>query len=180
MLLTRMLELLGRYLIVFIPLFAVLMIADKILKKRKVECFVTQMSFAKKTAALMFAVYMYILIYLTLCDNIYMRAGAGGINLIPFNEIHFPLSILDAYSLSANIMLFVPLGFFVYLFSKRPFVSLFASFLTSVAIEVIQIFIGRTCDIDDVICNTLGGLVGICLSLVLMKIIKLINQRITR
>lgn len=128
MLLTRMLELLGRYLIVFIPLFAVLMIANKILKKRNVECFVTKMSFAKKTAALMF----------------------------------------------------VPFGFFVCLFSKRPFVSLFASFLTSVAIEVIQIFIGRTCDIDDVICNTLGGLVGICLSIVLMKIIKLINQRITR
>lgn len=82
MLLTRMLELLGRYLIVFIPLFAVLMIANKILKKRNVECFVTKMSFAKKTAALMFAVYLYILIYLTLCDNIYMRAGAGGINLI--------------------------------------------------------------------------------------------------
>ena len=32
-----------------------------------------------------------------------------------------------------------------------------------VCIEVIQIFVGRTCDINDVIFNTLGGLVGIAL-----------------
>ena len=176
MLLTNLFELLGYYMIIYIPLFVILIIVDRVLKKRGVKCFITNMSFIKKMLALMFAVYLYMLVYMTLFDNMYMRAGAGGINLVPFSELHFPLSSWDVYSLVANVVLFVPLGFFVRLFWQKTYISLLVHFLISVCIEIIQIFIGRTCDVDDVICNTLGGVIGICFCAIVLKIKSIVKK----
>ena len=173
MLLTNLFELFVYYLAIYIPLLVILIIVDRILKKHGVKCFITKMNFGKKALVLMFIVYLYMLFYMTLLDNMYMRAGAGGINLVPFSEVHFPLSSMDVYSLAANIVLFVPFGFFIRLFWQKAYISLLASFLTSTCIETIQIFIGRTCDIDDVICNTLGGIIGIFLGAVALKLKKM-------
>lgn len=62
----------------------------------------------------------------------------------------------------ANIGIFSPVGFFTALLWRRPrwWKSLLAGLGTSVFIEFIQFFIGRSTDIDDVILNTAGALVG--------------------
>ena len=62
----------------------------------------------------------------------------------------------------ANVGIFMPVGFFTALLWRRPrwWRSLFAGFLTSGFIELVQFFIGRSSDIDDVILNTAGAFVG--------------------
>ena len=62
-----------------------------------------------------------------------------------------------------NFFLFVPMGFLVPLLWKQyrteNHVLLFG-FGTSFAIEVLQMFCGRTTDVDDLLMNTLGALIG--------------------
>lgn len=62
-----------------------------------------------------------------------------------------------------NFFLFVPMGFLVPLLWKQyraeKYVLLFG-FGTSFAIEVLQMFCGRTSDVDDLLMNTLGALIG--------------------
>lgn len=62
-----------------------------------------------------------------------------------------------------NILLFVPLGFFVPLLWK-PFHAqnkiLRIGFLCSFAIEFLQMFCGRMTDVDDLLTNTVGAVLG--------------------
>ena len=62
----------------------------------------------------------------------------------------------------ANIGIFAPVGFFTALLWRKPrwWKSLLAGFGSSASIEFIQFFIGRSTDIDDLILNTVGALVG--------------------
>lgn len=85
--------------------------------------------------------------------------------LTPFEEISRALnrrSYWLLFMLLGNIIMFMPLGFFPALLWRRWkwWKSLLAGFCTSVSIEFIQFFIGRSTDIDDVILNTTGALVG--------------------
>lgn len=66
-----------------------------------------------------------------------------------------------------NIWLFVPLGGILYNLSGEP-KSLIIPILLSVIIEVTQYFTGLgLAEIDDVISNGIGGLIGSCLSVIL-------------
>lgn len=62
----------------------------------------------------------------------------------------------------ANIGIFTPVGFFTALLWQRSrwWKSLLAGFCASFVIEFIQFFIGRSSDIDDLILNTAGALLG--------------------
>ena len=59
----------------------------------------------------------------------------------------------------ANIGIFCPIGFFPALL-WRGWKSALVGLCTSVFIEFVQFFIGRSSDVDDVILNTAGTLVG--------------------
>ena len=58
--------------------------------------------------------------------------------------------------------MFIPYGFFVsYLLNLRKTKSMaLMALLVSVSIEITQLVIGRVFDIDDIILNTLGGIIG--------------------
>ncbi|MFC6648723.1 VanZ family protein [Paenibacillus rhizoplanae] len=63
----------------------------------------------------------------------------------------------------ANIIMFIPYGFFLpMVFTRlRSFSrTAFAVFATSFSIEFIQYFLGATADIDDIILNFVGGILG--------------------
>lgn len=62
----------------------------------------------------------------------------------------------------ANIGIFCPIGFFPALLWRgwRWWKSALVGLCTSVFIEFVQFFIGRSSDVDDVILNTAGTLVG--------------------
>lgn len=95
-------------------------------------------------------------------------------NFIPFKEIlRYHLgSHLFLKNVLGNILLFFPFGFFAsyYLEIKRPYIPLILTIIASLAIESVQMSIGRVFDIDDIILNITGGLVGYLLYSILTKI----------
>ena len=106
-----------------------------------------------------------------------MQFNPADVNLVLFNEISrflpylfAPLGIINLWG---NILIFVPVGFAVPLLTrgKHPLLrGLLWSALISVFIECFQLFTPRTTDVDDVILNTLGGLIGAFLFVVFGKI----------
>ncbi|OLP64232.1 hypothetical protein BACPU_27120 [Bacillus pumilus] len=120
--------------------------------------------------------YTNILLYLTVFPNRFSAArDQVSVNLIPFHSIyqnlhayHHGYPNLVFLNLAGNILLFVPLGFFLchHFRTLRWQKSIFAGFILSTVIEVFQwIFsqsgiITRSSDIDDMILNTLGTAIG--------------------
>lgn len=95
------------------------------------------------------------------------------INLIPFlwlkEDIAFQQMLIEKIP---NIILFIPLGFFLPLvFKKLRSLSqiLIYSFLVTFSVETIQYFIGRSCDIDDIITNLIGAILGYLIYVMMEK-----------
>ena len=95
----------------------------------------------------------------TLQDNNY-----GLSNFIPFKEI-FRYQIgsrLFIKNIVGNILLFLPYGYFAsyYLDNKKLWPTALLTIIVSFTIETVQLKIGRTFDVDDIILNTCGGIIG--------------------
>lgn len=85
-------------------------------------------------------------------------------NFIPFKEIlrYKMFSNLFIKNVIGNVFLFVPFGFFISYFlniTKQKVVFIMA-IITSICIEVTQLMIGRVFDIDDIILNVSGAMLG--------------------
>lgn len=85
--------------------------------------------------------------------------------LTPFQEIRRAFRVGSYwlwFLLVGNIVMFMPLGFFPKLLFRKWswWKSLLLGFGVSVSIELAQLFTTRSTDIDDVILNTLGALLG--------------------
>lgn len=126
--------------------------------------------FYKEIFMLLFILYVMCLFEIvTLQDYNY-----GLSNYIPFREI-FRYEIgsrLFVKNIIGNILLFLPYGYFAadYIKSKKMWYICFLTMLVSITIECVQLNIGRTFDIDDVILNTVGGVLGYFLYRLLEKI----------
>lgn len=93
------------------------------------------------------------------------------INIIPFYSIKEYIfsnsATIKKFAFSnvvGNIVIFIPLGTYLSLFknNKRVITNLLFIFIVSLFIEIIQGLLGiGASDIDDIILNCLGGLVGI-------------------
>lgn len=93
------------------------------------------------------------------------------INLIPFYSIIEYISgstaNIKAFAFGnvvGNIVIFIPLGTYLSLFKKdkRVITNLLFIFIVSFFVEIIQGLLGiGASDIDDIILNCLGGLIGI-------------------
>ena len=81
---------------------------------------------------------------------------------IPFQNLLSGHSGWEIFMLLGNIIMFLPLGFFTALLWRDPswLKSLLAGFSFSLFVEVIQFFIGRSSDVNDVLLNSLGALCG--------------------
>ena len=94
----------------------------------------------------------------------YQDVNYGNNNLIPFKEMfRYDVGSYKFYkNIIGNIILFLPYGFFVskYLESKKIFRPLFLSLILSITIEMVQYYIGRVFDIDDIILNVNGASLG--------------------
>ena len=71
-----------------------------------------------------------------------------------------------------NILLFVPLGTALpFIYRRMTFIkTVLIGFSLSLLIEFVQFFLGRECETDDLICNTLGTAVGYLIYLLIKKI----------
>ena len=110
---------------------------------------------------LLFIIYVLLLFeLLTGTENSYGR----GINNIPFKEImryEFG-SKMFIYNVLGNILIFVPFGYFIsrYVKPKKILPIIVDALITSVTVETVQLKIGRSFDIDDIILNIAGAIIG--------------------
>lgn len=83
------------------------------------------------------------------------------------------------YMAIANLLIFCPIGFFLALLwrGNRCLRGLLAGFCTSFCVEFLQLFVGRATDIDDLILNTLGSLLGGLLCLLFARMAPRFIQR---
>lgn len=89
------------------------------------------------------------------------------VNLIPFSDFQDSRFL---WLSGMNVLLTVPLGFLLPMIWQRyrNFGDTFlAGFGTSLSIEVLQLFSGRSTDIDDLIFNTLGACLGFLIAMLL-------------
>ena len=107
-----------------------------------------------------------------------IRTG-DGINFVPFRTVldyYYTFGVrgdLFGVNILGNILIFVPWGFgLLLLWKKNRNLLRLAAFSLSlpIFIEAVQLFIGRSVDIDDVLLNFLGGMLGGLLYFLLAKI----------
>lgn len=130
-----------------------------------------QFVFYKELFSLSFLIYILCLFQVVTFQDPSML---GGNNFIPFREI-FRYSFgsrLFLKNVFGNLLLFLPYGFFVshYLKSEKPFEIMLLSLIASITIESTQMLIGRVFDVDDILLNLVGGILGFYCYHILMKI----------
>ena len=112
---------------------------------------------------LLFLAYLVMLFQLVTSQDL----PGGGTNLMPFREImRYSVGSNSFYKqVVGNIVLFVPLGYFAtsYANIKGLGTITLVSLLSSLTIESVQHYIGRSFDIDDIILNIVGGIIGFLL-----------------
>lgn len=136
----------------------------------------------KTWIAIVFVLYLGILIYVLFFSARFGRTQGNvhGVNLVPFNEINRfykgPESLASGLfwlNIAGNIAAFLPMGLLVALLAPRKPYGLFAIaavYVASTVAEVLQyVFNVGSFDIDDVILNTIGGLIGILISIPLRR-----------
>jgi glycopeptide antibiotics resistance protein len=116
--------------------------------------------FYKEFYTLLFIIYILLLYYLLLSTE----NASSGMNFIPFKEItRYSIGSKPFfYNVIGNIVLFVPFGYFVsdYLKAKKTHQILIVSTVISLTAELIQYKIGRAFDVDDIILNVFGAILG--------------------
>lgn len=95
-------------------------------------------------------------------------------NIIPFKEIfRYEIGTQLFYkNVIGNMLMFIPYGFFMSYFLKqtKPYLILLLTTLVSITIEFTQLVIGRVFDIDDIMLNIIGGLLGFLIYYIFIKI----------
>lgn len=85
-------------------------------------------------------------------------------NFIPFKEMfRYPIfSRLFFKNVVGNMIMFLPYGFFISYFLKLNKIKTITilSIIVSLTIEFTQLLIGRVFDVDDIILNVIGGILG--------------------
>jgi glycopeptide antibiotics resistance protein len=140
-------------LVLFIVILIILRITKIIINKERLV-------FYTDFYRLLFILYILLLYYMLIS----MESTSYGSNFIPFKEI-FRYSFMSKgfiYNVLGNIALFMPFGYFVsdYLKANKIRHIFITSFLISLTAELIQYKIGRTFDVDDILLNVLGAILG--------------------
>lgn len=144
---------------------AITLRAADIVKNKKEFCFY------KELIALSFIIYILCLFQVvTFQDNNNISSN----NLIPFREM-FRYNVgsrLFLKNVLGNIIMFLPYGFFTsyFLKEKKLLPILILTVVTSLTIECTQLMIGRVFDIDDILLNIMGGVLGHYLYILILKI----------
>jgi len=104
---------------------------------------------------------------------------ARNVNLIPFKT----LLVMSDNPLNfwGNILMFIPLGIFLVLLSRKCqnlLAALVIGAELSVSIELLQLFSFRSTDIDDVILNTFGTLCGFLIGKLILFLVPTLRNTI--
>lgn len=149
--------------VIFTIILSSIRITYLIVKKQKLVLY-------KELTYLLFVIYILSLFYIvTFQDDNY-----GMSNFVPFREmLRYKIgSKLFFRNIVGNILLYMPLGFFVtaYIDERKIFPTMIISLITTISIELVQLVIGRVFDIDDIILNLFGGFLGALIFTLLDKL----------
>ncbi len=160
------------FLTVLLPFLVTFLILSQIYKHKKIT--VSKWHFFMILA---FAVYIFFVFYFTGIGTLFdlhrygIEMNSHQINLLPFSR-H-----IDTVAYLLNILLLMPFGFLVPLIwpnTNKPASIVLSGLSFSLLIEISQLFNFRQTDIDDIVLNTLGALIGY----LLFKLIFCIQGRI--
>ena len=130
-----------------------------------------KLDISKELMMLTFVVYILCLFQIVTSNDV---SGVHGINITLFKELtRYQIGTRLFYrNIVGNIIMFIPFGFFTsyYLKLERKSFIFFLSIIVSVVIELIQLKIGRAFDIDDILLNIIGSMVGYYLYRIIDKI----------
>ncbi len=103
-----------------------------------------------------------------------------GNNFIPFKELtRYKLgSSLFFRNIIGNILLFMPYGFFAsyYLRLEKKRSAFLLVLIVSLSIECVQLVIGRCFDVDDILLNLIGGMIGYFI----YKILEMLTDKMSK
>lgn len=119
-----------------------------------------KLSLYKDLLYLVFIIYILCLFHVVTFQDV----NFGKSNFIPFKEM-FRYELFSPKfirNVMGNVLLFIPFGFFnsYILKSRRLWYPVTLTLVVSTTIEIVQYYIGRVFDIDDIILNILGGFIG--------------------
>lgn len=143
------------------PMLVVFIVAICLIRYFYLQNHRERFCFHKEFSYLISVVYMLLLFEILTMTEL---NSASGMNLVPFSEI-FRYQIgsqMFNYNVVGNILIFLPFGYLIgtYVNPKKIWPVLITTFFTSIAIEFVQLEIGRSFDIDDILLNVLGGFIG--------------------
>lgn len=148
-----------RLALIFIAIISVLYLPILLYLKKKGKSIIRQLSYIGLISSVFLIIFATILFV-----PINFHPEEYILNIKPFNGIvnmeSFQQTMIEKIS---NIMLFVPLGLFIpiVLRNKRKlYKTTMIALGISFSVEFIQYFIGRSSDIDDIITNVLGAIIG--------------------
>ncbi|BBF43414.1 D-alanyl-D-alanine carboxypeptidase [Lachnospiraceae bacterium KM106-2] len=149
----------GSYLLLGLGVFLLFLLGYELYLTHKKE----RMTYLSKLSFLLLTIYLSILFSVTISPvyGFHLEITKSAINLLPGKVLQ---SVQDnPLNFVGNIIMFIPIGFLLPAISKRYENGIRAcmiGFCLSVIIELIQLFLARGTDIDDVILNTAGTIVG--------------------
>lgn len=143
----------------------------KDIRAKYADSFISFNKYIRIAAIVLFTIYMLKLIQRAFFSPFGCVVGVSSINLVPFESISFYLSNLskinfrDWFSnLFGLVIAFMPLGFLIPIIHRKInklYQIIIPSLSVSMIIEIFQHISRRgITDIDDVILNTLGGILG--------------------
>lgn len=139
--------------IITVVILTSLRLMDIIINKKKIVLY-------KDLLILLFAIYILCLFHIVTFQDVNFASS----NFIPFKEMfrYELFSRLFIKNVMGNVLLFIPFGFFTsYLIkTKKIYVPVILTAIISITIETTQLYIGRIFDIDDIILNIIGGIIG--------------------
>ena len=174
------------YLIAMLPFALVSVPFAALWRKSRRKSFIksgTETTDTHEIVSILFIMFMAALISQTVIPKIeitdagirFFQTGYNKYNLIPFKEIKLAINQGGTFfivNFIGNQLVFAPIAFFTALLYNKPriYKSVAITTVVSVFVEVCQIPQNRGSDIDDVILNTLGGIIGYILYMIFSKL----------
>lgn len=125
----------------------------------------------KELLMLVFAIYILCLFQVVTFQD---SSALSGNNFMPFREIfrYNITSRLFIKNVIGNMIMFFPFGFFISYYINPDDIkpTIILTLIASVAIEVVQLMIGRVFDIDDILLNLIGGSLGYAIYNIMRKL----------
>ena len=143
------------------PMLTIFLVVIAVVRIAAIKNHNEKLVFYKEFTNLLFIIYI-LLLYalLTRAELNTVR----GYNLVPFSEMfRYEIGSTSFYlNVVGNIVIFIPFGYLIstYIKPKRILSILIVSVISSATVEFVQLCIGRSFDVDDIILNSLGAIIG--------------------